>query len=112
MNNKQDIINKLAKKFVDYNKNKLDEKKPSNENKQVKQKPVNNTIKKIEYKWDKDNQLIYINFGKNGLGLTTDFIEIGKFIERLSQTSFVYIHSTFIDELDDVYTIVLHYIYK
>ena len=45
-----------------------------------------------------------IRFGKNGLGLTTEFAEISKVVEELSKEGNVYLmDSVFVDELDDVY---------
>ena len=46
-----------------------------------------------------------INFGKNGLGLTSELNTIGSLILDLSKTNIIYIESAFIDTCDDVYTL-------
>lgn len=118
MANKNDIINELAKKFAGYTNNNNGCK---HTNGYLEGMPINNDgsslMKSIDrpnvtFDWDKESNDIMIHFGKNGLGLTDEFITIGKFIERLSKTAFVYITETFIDSVDDVYDIKLHYVYK
>lgn len=59
---------------------------------------------------DKENNDIIIHFGKNGNGLTNEFIIIGGFIKHLSEKFNVYISEANIDSLDDTYAIKLHYI--
>lgn len=73
-----------------------------------------NNIKRpnVTYDWNKETQEIMIHFGKNGHGLTDEFIIIGEFIKKLSEKANVYITEAFIDGMDDVYDIKLHYIYK
>lgn len=46
---------------------------------------------------------ITVKFGKNGPGLTEEFVEIGKLVEEESKNGAIYLESSFIDALDDVY---------
>ena len=46
---------------------------------------------------------INVEFGKNGWGLTGEFLEIHKIVSELSKQGYVYLSSVFVDELDDVY---------
>lgn len=121
MKNKKDIVNVLAKKFVEYSeKNNItsEKNKPGNLNETPLKKDVDNNLMKtfdrpnVTYDWNKETQEIMIHFGKNGQGLTDEFIVIGEFIKRLSEKSYIYISEAFIDSLDDVYDIKIHYIYK
>lgn len=48
---------------------------------------------------------INVNFGKNGLGLTSELIIIGEKIAELSKTGLIYMKESFIDTLDDVYSL-------
>lgn len=121
MKNKKDIVNILAKKFVEYSKeNNITPKKnkPSNLKETPVKKNVGNNLMQtfdrpnVTYDWNKETHDIMIHFGKNGMGITDEFITIGKFIERLSEKANVYITEAFIDGLDDVYDIKIHYIYK
>lgn len=52
---------------------------------------------------------ISINFGKNGLGLTTELIIIGEKINELSKDGLIYIKDAFIDICDDVYNLTFTY---
>lgn len=51
------------------------------------------------------NKITY-SFGKNGLGLSDEFIKIGKDIKKLSKDNHVYLEKSFIDALDDVYDLI------
>lgn len=118
--NKQDVVNVLAKKFVEYNKKNNITKniKPSNINETPLKKDVDNNLMKtfdrpnVTYDWNKETHEIMIHFGKNGQGLTDEFIVIGEFIKRLSEKAHIYITEAYIDGLDDVYDIKINYIYK
>jgi hypothetical protein len=62
----------------------------------------------ITENWGKDEhgELLYIEFGKNGQGITDEMTAIGKRIEELSKDFTVYLHhESFIDTADDVYTL-------
>lgn len=48
-------------------------------------------------------QLITFSFGKNGWGLSDEFITIGNMIKQLSQTNNIYLADAIIDTTDDVY---------
>lgn len=55
---------------------------------------------------DQEIELLVIDFGKNGQGITDELHLIGKRIEELSKTNHVYMHyDSFIDTADDVYTL-------
>ena len=55
---------------------------------------------------DQEIDLLVIDFGKNGLGITDELTIIAKRIEELSKTNYVYLHyDSFIDTADDVYTL-------
>jgi hypothetical protein len=58
---------------------------------------------------DKDKGILKISFGKNGWGLSDEFIKIGKIIQEYSRKNNIYIEKCFIDTLDDVYDITLSY---
>lgn len=58
---------------------------------------------------DKKKGILKISFGKNGWGLSDEFIKIGKVIQEYSKKNNIYIRKCFIDELDDVYDIELVY---
>ena len=45
------------------------------------------------------------SFGKNGLGLSDEFLELGKLIALLSEDNHIYIKESFIDTCDDVYAL-------
>ena len=119
MKNKNNVIDILAKKFVEYGKeNNVKKSKPGNLNETPINKDVDNGLMKtfnrpnVSYDWNKETHEIMIHFGKNGMGLTDEFIVIGEFIKKLSENSYVYIEDTYIDSIDDVYDIKLHYVYK
>ena len=63
----------------------------------------------IKVKDDKDNGVLKISFGKNGWGLSDEFIKIGKIIQEYSKQYNIYIEKCTIDALDDVYDIELTY---
>ena len=58
---------------------------------------------------NKDKGILKISFGKNGWGLSDEFIKIGKIIQDYSKQNNIYIKKCFIDELDDVYDIEFTY---
>ena len=43
------------------------------------------------------------SFGKNGQGLSDEFIQIGELINTLSKDNHIFIEDAFIDACDDVY---------
>ena len=49
-----------------------------------------------------DGTLVY-SFGKNGQGLSDEFIQIGNLINQLSKDNHIYLEESFIDACDDVY---------
>lgn len=57
---------------------------------------------------DKDGKLI-ISFGKNGWGLTDEFLKIHEIIHKISQTNNIYLEKVFVDSLDDVYNFCFRY---
>lgn len=117
---KNDIVNILAKKFIEYSKenNITKQDKPGNLNETPIKKDANDNLMKtfdrpnVTYDWNKETHEIMIHFGKNGHGLTDEFIVIGNFIKKLSEKANVYITEAFIDGMDDVYDIKLNYIYR
>lgn len=50
-----------------------------------------------------ETQTITFSFGKNGWGLSDEFISIGNRIKELSQTNNIYLVDAKIDAMDDVY---------
>lgn len=119
MKNKNNIVDILAKKFVEYGKeNGIKKANPGNLNETPVKKDIDNNLMKtfdrpnVTYDWDKENNIIMLHFGKNGEGLTDEFIVIGEFVKKLSERAYIYIEDAFIDGLDDVYDLKLHYIYK
>ena len=59
---------------------------------------ANELVSKME-----ETQTITFSFGKNGWGLSDEFISIGKRIKELSENYNVYLIRAQIDSLDDVY---------
>lgn len=53
-----------------------------------------------------ETQTITFSFGKNGWGLSDEFISIGNRIKELSQTNNVYLVDAKIDACDDVYDLI------
>lgn len=53
-----------------------------------------------------ETQTITFSFGKNGWGLSDEFISIGNRIKDLSQTNNVYLVDAKIDSMDDVYDLI------
>lgn len=102
----KNTVEELAKKFASYYK---DANCICKENTVKENKVINKS--KITYEWNKKNHEITVFFGKNGHGLTDELAEIGKFVARLSKTANVYIVDTFVDALDDVYSITFSYYY-
>lgn len=69
----------------------------------------------ITENWSKDEngEQLYIDFGKNGQGITEELVAIGKRIEELSKQYNVYLHhESFIDTADDVYTLKFQLVKK
>lgn len=123
MTNKDIIIDKLAKKFVEYSI-KNDASKHSYKNnyqKEIKD-TSGNTVEEalmrsidrpnVTYDWNKETHEIMVHFGKNGKGLTDEFEVIGEFVKRLSEKAYVFMSDTFVDTTDDVYDIKFVYEYK
>lgn len=46
---------------------------------------------------------INFSFGKNGLGLSDELVNIGNLIKLLSKDNYVYMVDSFVDACDDVY---------
>ena len=57
---------------------------------------------------DKDGELI-ISFGKNGWGLTDEFLKIHEIVHKISQTNNIYLEKVFVDSSDDVYDFYFRY---
>lgn len=53
-----------------------------------------------------ETQTITFSFGKNGWGLSDEFISIGNRIKELSQSNNVYLKEAIIDTMDDVYDLI------
>ena len=49
------------------------------------------------------NGTMCFSFGKNGQGLSDEFIQIGNLINTLSKDNHIFIEEAFIDACDDVY---------
>lgn len=90
----------LAKKFVSYY---------NDTHCTCKENTVKEHKSRIICEWDKKTHLITVHFEKNGYGLTNEFTELGKFVERLSKSANVYIVDAYVDALDDVYSITFSY---
>lgn len=50
-----------------------------------------------------------ISFGKNGWGLSDEFLKIHKIVSKISQTNNIYLEKVFIDSSDDVYDFYFKY---
>ena len=68
---------------------------------------ANNLPSDISVKDDGDK--LIISFGKNGWGITDEFLKIHKIIYPLSQKNNVYLEECKVDTLDDVYTFIFSY---
>lgn len=73
----------------------------------LKEMNANKLPSKIKVK-DKDGELV-ISFGKNGWGLSDEFLKIHEIIQKLSQKYNVYLEKCKIDPLDDVYDFIFNY---
>lgn len=122
--NKNNVIEELAKKFVEYsikNGGASNHSYKNNYQKEIKE-TSGNTVEEalmrsidrpnVTYDWNKETREIMVHFGKNGKGLTDEFEVIGEFVKRLSEKAYVYISDAFIDTIDDVYDIKFLYEYK
>lgn len=49
------------------------------------------------------NGELFYSFGKNGQGLSNEFLEIGELINKLSKDNHIYLEESFIDACDDIY---------
>lgn len=54
---------------------------------------------------------VTVEFGKNGCGLTSEFLQIHNIVSELSKQGYVYLSDVFVDELDDVYDMTFRLIY-
>ena len=61
-----------------------------------------NEVNERERKIVLDGTLVY-SFGKNGPGLSDEFLQIGALINQLSKDNHVFLEESFIDACDDVY---------
>ena len=52
---------------------------------------------------------VKISFGKNGWGLSDEFLKIHNIIHKLSQSNNVYLEKCFVDTIDDKYDFVFSY---
>lgn len=68
---------------------------------------ANNLVSKI--KVEQGDGVLKISFGKNGWGLSDEFLKIHEIIQKLSQKYNVYLEKCFIDSADDVYDFIFHY---
>ena len=68
---------------------------------------ANNLPSKISVK-DEDGKLT-ISFGKNGWGLTDEFLKIHEIVYPLSQENNIYLEECKVDTLDDTYNFVFSY---
>lgn len=62
-----------------------------------------------DVKIENGNGYLKISFGKNGWGLTDEFIKIGGIIFELSKKFNVYLEKCDIDSADDVYDFIFCY---
>lgn len=68
---------------------------------------ANNLSSDVSVKDDGDK--LIISFGKNGWGITDEFLKIHKIIYPLSQKNNVYLEECKVDTLDDEYTFIFSY---
>lgn len=52
---------------------------------------------------------VHISFGKNGWGLTDEFLQIHEIVSKLSKSNNIYLEKCNIDALDDVYDFYFRY---
>lgn len=53
--------------------------------------------------------VLHVSFGKNGWGLTDEFLKIHELVSKLSETNNVYLEECKIDALDDTYDFYFKY---
>lgn len=53
--------------------------------------------------------VLHVSFGKNGWGLTDEFLKIHELVSKLSETNNVYLEECKIDALDDKYDFYFKY---
>ena len=73
----------------------------------LKEMNANKLPSKISVK-DKDGKLV-ISFGKNGWGLTDEFLKIHEIVHKISQSNNIYLDKVFVDSADDVYDFYFSY---
>lgn len=52
---------------------------------------------------------VHISFGKNGWGLTDEFLQIHEIVSKLSKSNNIYLEKCDIDALDDTYNFYFRY---
>ena len=54
----------------------------------------------------RERNLVEFSFGKNGQGITDEFIKIGNRIRTLTEKNYIYLVDARMDSLDDVYDLI------
>lgn len=70
---------------------------------------MNANLLKSKIQVEEGDGVLHISFGKNGWGLTDEFLKIHELVSKLSETNNVYLEECKIDSLDDKYDFYFKY---
>lgn len=72
-------------------------------------KEMNANLLDSKVQVEKGDGVLHVSFGKNGWGLTDEFLKIHELVSKLSETNNVYLEKCNIDSLDDKYDFYFKY---
>jgi hypothetical protein len=72
-------------------------------------KEMNANLLDSKIQVEKGDGVLHVSFGKNGWGLTDEFLKIHELVSKLSETNNVYLEKCKIDSLDDKYDFYFKY---
>ena len=70
---------------------------------------MNANLLKSKIQVEEGDGVLHVSFGKNGWGLTDEFLKIHELVSKLSETNNVYLEECKIDSLDDKYDFYFKY---
>lgn len=72
-------------------------------------KEMNANLLDSKVQVEEGDGVLHVSFGKNGWGLTDEFLKIHELVSKLSETNNVYLEKCNIDSLDDTYDFYFTY---
>lgn len=72
-------------------------------------KEMNANLLDSKVQVEEGDGILHVSFGKNGWGLTDEFLKIHELVSKLSETNNVYLEKCKIDSLDDTYDFYFTY---